>query len=215
MLGLLKTEAQRQLIRRRRPDVEIGRGTVMTNVELGRHVGIGRHCDLADVAIGDYSYLGPCATAAHASIGRFCSIARDVSIGSGSHPSRGTISTHPAFYLSRPAKGWSFASQDARIEYQHTTIGNDVWLGVRVVIRDGITVGDGAIVGAGAVVVKDLAPYGIYGGVPARLIRFRFAPERIEHLLRLRWWDKDEMWLREHAALFMDADAFAHALPDA
>ena len=68
-------------------------------------------------------------------------------------------------------------------------IGNDVWIGRNAVIKDGVTVGDGAIIGTSAVVTKDVPPYAIVVGVPARIIRYRFSPEIIEALLELRWWD--------------------------
>ena len=85
-------------------------------------------------------------------------------------------------------------------------IGNDVWIGNDVRIFPGVTIGDGAVVGTGAVVTKDLEPYGIYAGVPAKLIRKRYDVGTIDALLDLKWWEKDEEWLREHSAWFADVE---------
>lgn len=82
--------------------------------------------------------------------------------------------------------------QKSFINYAHTTpaeIGNDVWIGQNAVIMDGVKIGDGAIVAAGAVVTKDVAPYAIVGGVPAKLIKYRFDEATIKDLLRLKWWE--------------------------
>jgi acetyltransferase-like isoleucine patch superfamily enzyme len=87
-------------------------------------------------------------------------------------------------------------------------VGNDVWIGTDAILMAGITVGDGAVIAAGAVVTKDVAPYSIVGGVPAKEIKKRFDNEKIESLLSLKWWDKDEKWLRENGSRFMDVDAF-------
>jgi virginiamycin A acetyltransferase len=75
------------------------------------------------------------------------------------------------------------------VEYKRITIGNDVWIGARAVILDGITIGDGAIVGACAVVTKDVPPYAVVAGVPARVIRYRFSEKKIRTLLELQWWE--------------------------
>ena len=85
-------------------------------------------------------------------------------------------------------------------------IGNDVWIGSHVLILDGVSVGDGAIIATGAVVTKDIEPYSIYGGVPARLIRYRFSQERINYLLNFSWWNKDEDWLFNHIKEFSDTN---------
>lgn len=83
-----------------------------------------------------------------------------------------------------------------------TIIGNDVWIGARAIILSGVKIGDGAIIAAGAVVTKDVEPYTIAGGVPAKPIRKRFTDEQIDALINLKWWDKDDMWMREYAAMF-------------
>ena len=108
-------------------------------------------------------------------VGRFCSIGRRCSIGAALHDVD-CFTTHPI------ARSDSFHSDPL------TTIGNDVWIGDNVVIVAGVSVGDGAVIGGGAVVTKDVPPYAIVGGVPARLIRPRFEEQQIADLLEAKWW---------------------------
>ena len=91
-------------------------------------------------------------------------------------------------------------------------IGNDVWIGHGAVLLAGVKVGDGAVIAAGAVVTKDVEPYAVVGGVPAKTIRYRFPAEQIEKLLTLRWWERPESTLRRLALLASDPNAFIEAL---
>ena len=84
------------------------------------------------------------------------------------------------------------------IDGRSCIIGNDVWIGNDVRIIGGITIGDGAIVGLGAVVTKDVPPYAVVGGVPAKIIRYRFEQDKIEELLRDKWWNKEEEWIKDN-----------------
>lgn len=84
------------------------------------------------------------------------------------------------------------------------TIGNDVLIGLHSIIMDGVTIGHGAIIGAGSVVTKDIPPYAVAAGVPARVIRKRFTDEDIAFLLNLCWWNRDDDWIRQHATAFSD-----------
>jgi acetyltransferase-like isoleucine patch superfamily enzyme len=175
-------------------------------VEFGSNVNIAGKVRLMKSTIGDYSYVGNGSSIIQASIGKFCSIAGDVSVGLGKHPTKGWVSTHPLFYLNRPELGWSLSDKDYLDEYEKTVIGHDVWIGFRVAVKDGVTIGNGAIIGAGAVVVSDVEPYAIYGGVPAKLIRYRFSEEQIRFLQELKWWDRDENWLKQNVRLMHDID---------
>ena len=91
-------------------------------------------------------------------------------------------------------------------------IGNDVWIGANVILLPGVKIGDGAILAAGAVVTKDVEPYAIVGGVPAKLIKYRFSQEKREKLLRIQWWSWDEERIEENIELFYDPDKFLETI---
>lgn len=157
--------------------------------------------------LGYASYMGEhCHIVAN--IGRFCSIASRVITVRGSHPTKDWVSTHPAFFSTQKQCGMSFVTEEKYSENKPPiTIGNDVWVGDSVLLLEGITVGNGAVIAAGAVVTKDVAPYSIVAGVPAREIKKRFPEETIEKLLQLQWWNKPTTWLQTNAPQFADADA--------
>ena len=141
--------------------------------------------------MGKASYAGKDLRLANreSTIGKYCSIADNVHIGTGTHPTS-FLSTHPMQYMELPFG--PKISSEFRCEYrskQPCHIGNDVWIGLSAIIMDGITVGSGAVIAAGAVVTQNVPPYAIVGGVPAKVIKYRFSPEIIEQLLDLRWWD--------------------------
>lgn len=159
--------------------------------------------------MGTGSYIGSnCHISAK--IGRFCSVSDNVTTVNGLHPTKDFVSTHPAFYSPTNNTGLSFTEESRFQEFAYADekaglaveIGNDVWIGYGVTILAGVKIGDGAIVAAGAVVTKDVEPYAIVGGVPAKAIKYRFSEEEIEELLKLRWWDKDLDWLKANAEKF-------------
>jgi acetyltransferase-like isoleucine patch superfamily enzyme len=164
---------------------------------------------LAKTHLGRYTYISGNCRLGNTTIGSFCSIAGEVMAGLGKHPSRGFVSTHPAFFSPRNS-GFPLGFVDTKlfVEGVPISIGNDVWIGYRAMILDGVQVGDGAIVAAGAVVTKDVKAYSIVGGVPAKHIRFRFPEAEVEQLLRIRWWDKDIEWIKANARCFTDVAEF-------
>jgi acetyltransferase-like isoleucine patch superfamily enzyme len=174
---------------------------------FGRACRLGGPVYVFDSTIGDFTYLEVGCRISSADVGKFCAIAPYSLIGLAAHPTD-VVSTHPLFYRHQPEFGYDFVERDRLQELSRTRIGNDVWVGAGVAVKDGITVGDGAILGAGAVVTADVPAYAIYGGVPARLIRFRFDEDTIRLLLESRWWDRDFEWLREHAEDFTDVNRF-------
>lgn len=130
----------------------------------------------------------------NAEIGRYCSIAPNVDICPPQHPtdwlSISSRQFNPQFLRWRDFLGKDVETLDMQ-EERPVKVGNDVWIGCRAVIMGGVTIGDGAIVAAGAVVTKDVPPYAIVGGVPAKIIRYRFNEKTVEQLLALKWWDYD------------------------
>jgi acetyltransferase-like isoleucine patch superfamily enzyme len=199
---LSQYRGRRQLVSKY-TDLSIGANCSITGSTFGRNVKISPNATILNSHIDDFTYVGPGSVICYAEIGKYCSIAPETYIGMGTHPSN-YVSTHPRFYLSRPAEGWSIIEKDYFTEFQYTKVGNDVWFGLRSAIRDGVRIGDGAIIGAGAVVVKDVLPYSVQGGVPAKEISKRFAADEVDFLLNFKWWDKDDQWLKENSKCFYD-----------
>ena len=154
------------------------------NLNVGRFVIIEKKCNIEKgiLSIGDGTYIGSGTYINHCkSIGKYCSIAKGVGIGVGNHPID-RVYTTPLFYNSY--RGIiDKTTYDFKIEDESVVIGNDVWIGYNAIILNGIKIGDGAIIAAGAVVNKDVEPYSIVGGVPAKHLKYRFNKEIINELI--------------------------------
>ena len=146
--------------------------------------------------INSYSYIGSNSTIIEAKIGKFCSIADNVIIGGGKHPID-WVSTSPVFYSGKNIFKQNF-SNEFFLEFEKTTIGNDVWIGSNSIIKGGVNIGDGSIVGMGSIVTKNIPPYEIWGGNPAKCIKKRFSESTINDLLEIKWWEKDEFVLKKY-----------------
>lgn len=197
-----------------------GGGTKIVNSELEGANFVGNNTHIIDSTIGYATTIGPGGNIGGYTVGKYCSIAPGFNSFSGSHPSANFVSTCDLFYSIRKLRGFTYVKENKFKEYKYAdeekkklvVIGNDVWIGGGVSVLDGVTIGDGAIIGAGALIIKDVLPYSIVGGVPARFIRWRFEPKEIEFLLELRWWDKSEEWIKAHVDLFDDIKKAMHSL---
>ena len=177
----------------------------VVNSTLGRYTEVADRCRLDEVEMGDYSYIMQDGAVWCATIGKFANIAASVRINATNHPTwRPTLhhfTYRAADYFDGAENDHDFFSwrRDNRV-----TIGHDVWIGHGATVLPGVTVGDGAVIGAGAVVSRDVAPYTIVGGVPAKLIRERFPKSVAERMQALAWWDWD------HDHLFGALEDFRH-----
>lgn len=180
---------------------------VMPNVTLGQGVVLREKVKIQDnVHIGDYTFINeftlvdPCTE----SIGKFCSISHNVKIGIGAHP-HSYLSTSAVFY----SKSRGFVNADYYTNNSFKTIiGHDVLLGANSIVIAGVNVGHGAIVGASSVVTKDVPPYAIVAGVPARIIGYRFSGEIIDQLLKTEWWNMELSTLLELRTLTESPELF-------
>lgn len=177
--------------------------------KLGEWTALGANTTLNEVEFGDYSYTAGHVIIAYATIGKFCSIANSTRINPGNHP-QWRVTQHHCTYR-RIQYGFDNVDDEAFFQWRrdhHCHIGHDVWIGHGAVIMPGVTVGIGAIIGAGAVVTKDISPYEVAVGVPAKVIKKRFSDEVIEKLLQIAWWEWDRSSLEENFQDLLDMEAF-------
>lgn len=173
---------------------------------------LGKGVYLKNCVLGFGSYINDNSDLTDTSVGKYTSVGSDVKTVLGSHPVHGQAAMHPAFYASGGALGYTYVTEDSFEEYRFAAgkepfkvaVGNDVWIGNGVRIMQGVTIGDGAVIGTGAVVTKDVPPYAICTGVPAKVKDYRFDEGEIKQLLKLQWWDRGEVFIREHIHAFKD-----------
>jgi phosphonate metabolism protein (transferase hexapeptide repeat family) len=175
---------------------------------FGRYTEVSERCRISEATFGDYSYIMQDGSVWCATIGKFVNIAAAVRINATNHPTwRATL--HHFTY--RAVDYWPDGDMETDFfawrRANRVTIGHDVWIGHGATILPGVTVGNGAVIGAGAVVSKDVAPYTIVGGVPAKLIRERFSREVGERMDRLSWWDWEHDRLRQALQDFRNLSA--------
>lgn len=165
---------------------------------FGRYTEVGARTKVVETSMGDYSYIVNDGDVIYTTIGKFCSIAAQVRINPGNHPMWRASQSHFSYRASAYFEGENDEASffDWRRSH-HVKIGHDVWIGHGAVVLAGRIIGDGAIIAAGAVVSKDVAPYTIVGGVPAKEIGRRFPVKIGERLQALAWWDWDHLLLQE------------------
>ena len=149
---------------------------------------------MIDSDLGAYSYISQNSLVNKTQVGKFCSIGHGTYIGLWEHNM--AVSTH-SFYLYESSGNLVKGYKDYDKCALSTYLGNDVWVGANSVILKGRSIGDGAIVGAGSVVTRDVPPYAIAVGNPAKIVKYRFPPDDIAFLLRLQWWDAPREILQE------------------
>jgi len=175
------------------------RMSMIKNSQIHKKASVGNGAQIVNAQIDRFSYVYE-SKILNADVGAFCSIAPNVVVGGGAHPTD-WVSSSPVFYKGKNVLRANF-SDNAFEEFKRTKIGNDVWIGSNVLIKGGVSIGDGAIIGMGSVVTHDVPPYEIWAGNPARCIRKRFDDAIIDELLKLQWWTWDEEKLQKYGPYF-------------
>jgi chloramphenicol O-acetyltransferase type B len=202
----LQIKRVKQTYQLRKKNIIISVGCDLNNSEFGNNIYIGENITLVNSSIGDYSYINNNSKIKNTTIGKFCSIGPNVQIILGKHPAH-FISTHPIFYSNnKPFK--TFTDKTHIDEYDSVIIGNDVWIAEGVLIPGGVKIGDGAIITARSVVTKDVEPYSIVGGIPAKHIKYRFDDALIQKIHNSEWWNWEIEELRLNFQLFLNINSF-------
>lgn len=180
---------------------------VSLDCKFGKNVKIFEGTRLGTCNIGSYSYIGSHCDFARTTIGPFSSVGTEVLCGIGTHPLN-YVSTYPGFFSSHAsgAKWFGVNTEFIEQENKFVVMGADVWIGSRAIILGGVNIGTGAVIAAGAIVTKDIPPYAIAAGVPAKIVRYRFDQAIIERLLESKWWELPEQELYNSAKYFTDPE---------
>ncbi|MEH6679315.1 MAG: CatB-related O-acetyltransferase [Sediminicola sp.] len=216
LLGIVMKLYQKKLTRRLK--VLFGKRVFISfSSRFEGHNSIGTDSVMIESSIGYGSYISDNCYILKTRIGKYCSIGPHVKCIFGNHPTHTFVSTHPAFFSLRKQAGFTYTQKQYFQELSepidnssnHTiSIGNDVWIGANVTILDGIRIGNGAIVAANSLVNKDIPPYTIVAGLPAKALKKRFPEEQIAFLEEFKWWEKGANWISENADKFINISDF-------
>lgn len=187
-----------------------GKATINSRIHKTSKVESGSH--IINSSMDRHSFCGYDCEIINCEIGSFCSIANNVIIGGAMHPIH-WLSTSPVFFSGRDSVKAKFALHK-REEGLLTTIGHDVWIGNNVIIKQGVNIGTGSIIGMGSIVTKNVEPYSIVAGNPAKEIRKRFDKRIIDGLLISRWWELSDDLLRKYAKNITNPELFLRELND-
>lgn len=160
-----------------------------------------KNSKIINSTIGSHTYLQENAIINSTDAGKFCSFGSNVYIGLPRHKLDG-VSTHPAFYLFNTPLVKKFCMNNNFIPNPRTKIGHDVWIGFGACIIAGLSIGTGCVIGAGAVVTKNVPPYAIVGGVPAKIIRYRFNKKTRKEIISTKWWNFPDQWIFQNLKNF-------------
>jgi phosphonate metabolism protein (transferase hexapeptide repeat family) len=188
----------------------VDEGVILIDTVLGAYTHVYTHSVLNEVVMGDYSYCSGYNQFDYTSIGKFCSIASFVRINPGNHPTFARVAQHHFTYRSA---FYGFGEDDAEFfdwrRAKPVTIGNDVWIGHNASIMPGVTVGNGAVIGTGSVVTKDVEPFSVVAGVPAKKIKMRFSEDIINKIETCAWWDWEHETIKERLPDFRNFEEFS------
>lgn len=209
----MKSCIRRLILRKKFPQSVIHvSAEVDKNSDLGAYSALFKDVVLINSNLGAYSYVQSGSVLNNVEIGRFCSIASDVNIGLANHPMH-MVSSSPVFYDNAQLLPKFLINKRVFTEtLPRTTIGADVWIGHGAIVKAGVKIGVGAVIGAGSIVTKDVAPYTIVAGNPAKQIRLRFSEDIIARLIASKWWTLNEKKFEELAPLFVDPARLLDAL---
>ncbi len=166
---------------------------------------IHRGAKIFNSSIANYSYVTRGSSLIYASVGKFCSIGHGSCIGLGNHNIK-RLSTSPIFTEKKNAVGQRWTNNTIEYPFKKVIIGNDVWIGSRAMIMGGVIIGDGAVVAAGAIVTKNVPPYAVVAGIPAKIIKYRFSEDTIQKLIKLKWWNSEDEILKGKIHIFQNED---------
>lgn len=186
-----------------------GKSVLRSNVHKTASIYSGT--DIIDSSIGKYTYIGYDCNINQTDIGNFCSFSDHIFIGGAEHPI--SWASTSAMFMDVSGSGTSkrFAKIKSKV-FKRTFIGHDVWVGHGVTIKGGVSIGNGAVIGSNAVVTKDVPPYAIVGGVPAKIIKYRFDNDTIQDLLESEWWNLSDIQLGKIGKEVKDPHAFIKSI---